>query len=44
LLAIQLPDVLYAREHLPQRSWIPAAIMVELVEHRWNKRDRYTEA
>jgi SAM-dependent methyltransferase len=40
---IQLPNVLYAREHLPQRSWIPAATMVELVEHRWNKRDRYME-
>jgi SAM-dependent methyltransferase len=40
---VQLPNVLYAREHLPQRSWIPAAAMVELVEHRWNKRDRYME-
>ncbi len=40
---IQLPNVLYAREHLPQRSWIPSATMVELVEHRWNKRDRYME-
>jgi hypothetical protein len=40
---VQLPNVLYAREHLPQRSWIPAATMVELVEHRWNKRDRYME-
>jgi SAM-dependent methyltransferase len=34
---VQLPNVLYAREHLPQRSWIPASSMVELVEHRWNK-------
>jgi SAM-dependent methyltransferase len=40
---VQLPNVLYAREHLPQRSWIPAELMVELVEHRWNKRDRYME-
>lgn len=40
---VQLPNVLYAREHLPQRSWIPAETMVELVEHRWNKRDRYLE-
>jgi SAM-dependent methyltransferase len=40
---VQLPNVLHAREHLPQRSWIPAATMVELVEHRWNKRDRYME-
>jgi SAM-dependent methyltransferase len=40
---IQLPNVLYARENLPQRSWIPAETMVELVEHRWNKRDSYME-
>jgi SAM-dependent methyltransferase len=40
---VQLPNVLYARENLPQRSWIPSATMVELVEHRWNKRDRYME-
>jgi SAM-dependent methyltransferase len=40
---IQVPNVLYARAHLPQRSWIPSANMVELVEHRWNKKDRYME-
>lgn len=40
---VQLPNVLYARERLPQRSWIPSSNMVELVEHRWNKRDRYME-
>lgn len=40
---IQLPNVLYARERLPQRSWIPSSTMVELVEHRWNKKDRYME-
>lgn len=40
---VQLPNVLYAREHLPQRSWIPSSNMVELVEHRWNKRDSYLE-
>ena len=40
---VQLPNVLYARENLPQRSWIPSASMVELVEHRWNKRDSYME-
>ncbi|MBS1878916.1 MAG: class I SAM-dependent methyltransferase [Actinobacteria bacterium] len=39
----QLPNVLYAREHLPQRSWIPASSMVELVEHRWNKREKRLE-
>jgi SAM-dependent methyltransferase len=40
---IQVPNVLYARARLPQRSWIPSATMVELVEHRWNKKDRYME-
>jgi SAM-dependent methyltransferase len=40
---IQVPNVLHARAHLPQRSWIPSATMVELVEHRWNKKDRYME-
>lgn len=40
---VQLPNVLYARAHLPQRSWIPSSTMVELVEHRWNKSDRYME-
>jgi SAM-dependent methyltransferase len=40
---IQLPNVLYAKENLPQRSWIPSSSMVELVEHRWNKGDRCME-
>jgi SAM-dependent methyltransferase len=40
---VQLPNVLYARERLPQRSWIPAGSMVELVEHRWNKKARRLE-
>lgn len=40
---VQLPNVLYAKANLPQRSWIPSAGMVELVEHRWNKSDRYME-
>ncbi len=40
---IQVPNVLYARARLPQRSWIPSATMIELVEHRWNKKDRYME-
>jgi SAM-dependent methyltransferase len=40
---IQVPNVLYARARLPQRSWIPSSNMVELVEHRWNKGDRYME-
>jgi SAM-dependent methyltransferase len=40
---IQLPNVLYAKERLPQRSWIPASDMVELVEHRWDKKSRRME-
>jgi SAM-dependent methyltransferase len=40
---VQLPNVLYAKANLPQRSWIPSSGMVELVEHRWNKSDRYME-
>jgi SAM-dependent methyltransferase len=40
---IQVPNVLYARARLPQRSWIPSQGMVELVEHRWNKKDGYME-
>ena len=40
---IQVPNVLYARARLPQRSWIPSDGMVELVEHRWNKKDSYME-
>ena len=40
---IQVPNVLYARARLPQRSWIPSASMIELVEHRWNKKDSYME-
>jgi SAM-dependent methyltransferase len=40
---VQLPNVLYAKKYLPQRSWIAGDSMVELVEHRWNKRLRYME-
>ncbi|MGN6815228.1 MAG: hypothetical protein ACTHK3_03995, partial [Solirubrobacterales bacterium] len=40
---IQVPNILYARARLPQRSWIPSATMVELVEHRWNKKNSYME-
>ena len=40
---VQLPNVLYAQEHLPQKSWISGESMIELVEHRWNKRNRYME-
>ncbi|MCW2978459.1 MAG: hypothetical protein JWO14_186 [Solirubrobacterales bacterium] len=40
---IQLPNVVYAKECLPQRSWIPASDMIELVEHRWDKKARRME-
>jgi SAM-dependent methyltransferase len=40
---IQLPNILYAKERLPQRSWIPATDMIELVEHRWDKKARRME-
>src|ERR1700748_3505782 len=40
---IQPPNVLYAKERLPQRSWIPAENMIELVEHRWDKKTRRME-
>jgi SAM-dependent methyltransferase len=40
---IQLPNVLYAKERLPQRSWMPATDMIELVEHRWEKKTRRME-
>jgi SAM-dependent methyltransferase len=40
---VQLPNVLYARERLPQRSWIPTSSMIELVEHRWNKKAKRLE-
>jgi SAM-dependent methyltransferase len=40
---IQFPNVLYAKDRLPQRSWIPATDMIELVEHRWDKKTRRME-
>jgi SAM-dependent methyltransferase len=40
---VQLPNILYARDRLPQRSWIPASSMIELVEHRWNKKAKRME-
>jgi SAM-dependent methyltransferase len=40
---IQLPNVLYAKDRLPQRSWIPTSDMIELVEHRWDKKTRRME-
>jgi SAM-dependent methyltransferase len=40
---MQLPNVLYAEAHLPQKTYIEGEGMVELIDHRWDKRTRYLE-
>lgn len=40
---LQLPNVLYAETHLPQKTWIAGDGMVELIDHRWESRTRYLE-
>jgi SAM-dependent methyltransferase len=40
---LQLPNVLYAEAHLPQKTWIAGEGMVELIDHRWEPRTRYLE-
>jgi 2-polyprenyl-3-methyl-5-hydroxy-6-metoxy-1,4-benzoquinol methylase len=40
---LQLPNVLYAEAHLPQKTWISGEGMVELIDHRWDTRTRYLE-
>jgi SAM-dependent methyltransferase len=40
---MQLPNVLHAEKHLPQRSWIAGEATVELSDHRWNAKTRYLE-
>lgn len=40
---LQLPNVLYAETHLPQKTWISGGGMVELIDHRWEPRTRYLE-
>jgi 2-polyprenyl-3-methyl-5-hydroxy-6-metoxy-1,4-benzoquinol methylase len=40
---MQLPNILYAESHLPQRTWIEGAEMVELVDHRWGRGTRHLE-
>jgi SAM-dependent methyltransferase len=37
---MQLPNVLHAEAHLPQRTWLEGSSSVELLEHKWNKKDR----
>jgi SAM-dependent methyltransferase len=40
---LQLPNVLYAENHLPQKTWIAGDGMVELIDHHWEPRTRYLE-
>lgn len=40
---LQLPNVLYAEAHLPQKTWIAGGGMVELIDHHWNAGTRYLE-
>src|SRR6188474_1082618 len=40
---IQLPNVLYAENHLPQKTWIEGEGMIELIDHRWDGHSRYLE-
>jgi SAM-dependent methyltransferase len=40
---LQLPNVLYAETHLPQKTWIAGGGMVELIDHRWEPHTRYLE-
>jgi SAM-dependent methyltransferase len=40
---LQLPNVLYAEKHLPQKTWIAGEGMVELIDHHWEPHARYLE-
>ena len=40
---VQLPNVLHAEAHLPQKSWIVGESTLELSDHHWNAQDRYIE-
>jgi len=40
---VQLPNVLHAEAHLPQKSWIVGESTLELSDHHWNANDRYIE-
>jgi SAM-dependent methyltransferase len=40
---MQLPNVLYAEAHLPQKTWIEGGSMIELIDHRWDAGSRYLE-
>jgi SAM-dependent methyltransferase len=38
---MQLPNVLYAEAHLPQKTWIEGGAMIELIDHHWDAATRY---
>ena len=40
---MQLPNVLHAEKHLPQRNWLAGETTLELSDHRWNAKKRYLE-
>jgi SAM-dependent methyltransferase len=40
---VQLPNVLHAEAHLPQKSWIVGESTLELSDHHWNAEDKYIE-
>ncbi len=40
---MQLPNVLYAEAHLPQKTYIEGEGMVELIDHRWDRGSRHLE-
>lgn len=40
---MQLPNVLHAEKHLPQRTWIAGDATIELSDHHWNAEARYLE-
>lgn len=40
---MQLPNVLHAEKHLPQRTWIAGDATIELSDHHWNAETRYLE-
>jgi len=40
---MQLPNVLYAEAHLPQKTWIEGGSMIELIDHRWDAASRCLE-
>jgi SAM-dependent methyltransferase len=37
---MQLPNVLHAEAHLPKKTWIEGTSSVELLDQKWNKKDR----